>query len=98
MRTITHTFTCVDGPQLVTLEIFRMHGPEAVDVYDLDPVFYDRGGYRIEATINGTPRGRMFSHCGLGASYLGDSDDGEACAREFLAQARHDGFLPAVKI
>ena len=98
MRTIEHTFHCIDGAHVVTLDISPMSGVEAVDVYNLDPYFYGHGGYRIEAMINGTPRGTTFSHCGLGASYLGDRDSGEYCAREFLAQARRDGFLPPVKL
>ena len=98
MRTIEHTFNCIDGAHVVTLDVSPISGIEAVDVYNLDLYFYGRGGYRIEAMINGTPRGTTFSHCGLGASYLGDSDSGEDCAREFLAQARRDGFLPPVKI
>ena len=96
MKTAIHTIKRIDGNHEVKLDIFHMDHVEAVDVYSLPVKQYHSGGWRIEGFINNTPAGTKF-YSGLpGSSYYGtESDD---VAREFLANARRSGILPAVKI
>lgn len=96
MRTITHSFNCVDGHHTITIDVFKMSGAEAVDVYGLPQFPYGVGGHRVEALLNGVPRGTRFYANQLGAAYIGDTDDGRAACEDVLAAARRDGFLPPV--
>jgi hypothetical protein len=92
MKTASHTFNTVHGEIKIDLEIFTMDAAESIDVYGLSPRLVTSGAYRIEATINGTPRGAKFYPFGiLGAAYFGE--DSRDAAREFLADAHQDGFF-----
>lgn len=94
MKTETHGIQCFDGTHEVRLDIFKMDAIEAIDVYDCSPQFFQDGGFRIEGFVNGTPAGTLFFSGNLGSKYWGE--DSSDVAREFLAQARQNGGLPAV--
>jgi len=96
MREITHTFDCFDGVHTVELHVYSLSAVEAIDVYELDARLFDGGGYRIEATVNGVPRGTHFFSNRLGSRYIGDSDDGRDTAVDVMTRARQDGFLAPV--
>ncbi len=96
MKTETHVIDCIDGKHVVTLDIFQMDMVEAVDVYDLPADLYAAGGWRIEGAINDTPAGTRFYSGNLGSGYFG-GESGDV-AREFLADARRNGILPAVTL
>jgi hypothetical protein len=94
MKTASHIFNTIHGEVTVEITIFRMDAVEAIDVYEQDPYFFGTGGYRIEGSINGVPRGMHFyGHSNLAAKYFGEG--AEDAARAFLAEAHQQGFFAA---
>ena len=87
MKTAIHTFNTIHGEVTVEIAICKMDAVEAIDVYEQDPYYFGTGGYRIEGTINGVPRGTHFyGHSNLAAKYFGEGT--EDAARAFLAEAQ----------
>lgn len=94
VRTASNTFQTIHGDVTIDLEVFWMDAVEAIDCYDLDRWDYALGGWRIEATINGIPRGHR--NCPASGSPLplyAGGDDTTEVARHFLAIAHQEGFF-----
>lgn len=91
MKTETHTFNIPGGEATVVLDIFEMDACEAIDVYDRDPGRFEHGGWRIEGTINGMPRGTRFYSPMYDSKYRGG--DSRVAAIQFLKLAMVEGFF-----
>ena len=81
MKTATHTFKTATGQVTISLQISRMSGVEAVDIYNLNARFFDAGGWKIKGFINGNVCGTEYvrNDC---AHYL--KNDAEVVALGFI--------------
>lgn len=92
MKSAQHQFNTVHGLVNISIDIFDMDKVEAIDIYNQNEKRYQSGGWRIEGTVNGTPRGTHFyPKATLGTAYFGEGT--EDAARAFLAAAHQEGFF-----
>lgn len=76
---ITHTFNTIHGAITIGLDIIWLSDPEAIDAYNLDPFYFNTGGWLVNGFANGEPLGqRFYSPSHLGDSYQGGETEGAA--------------------
>ena len=93
-KSSTHQFNTAYGIVSVRIDVFRISALDAVEVYGQDRFYFGTGGFRVEGSVNGIPRGMHFyGYSQKSAAYFaGDARD---AASAFLGDTHLRGSFTA---